>query len=253
MHYADGTMTGKSPTRLIVLGMFVFSLLLFPQKLLALEELQYQILKKAGDFEIRQYQPYVVAEILLEGGFQRVGNEGFRRLVAYVDGENRRHQTIPMAAPVGQENVDGKWRVTFDMPSSSTVHTLPAPLDPRIKLVEVPKTLMAALRYSGLWNRSLFEAQKAGSGNSSAARALKSSARPSLPVQFPLHALVPETQRSPDSRQQGAVSSSFEFRVSSFEFRVSSFEFWVLGFGFRVLGFGFWVLGLVWVWAWAWL
>jgi hypothetical protein len=160
MHYADGTMTGKSPTRLIALGMFVFFLLLFPQKLLALEELKYQVLKKAGDFEIRQYQPYVAAEILLEGGFQRVGNEGFRRLVAYIDGENRRHQTIPMAAPVGQENVDGKWRVTFVMPSSSTVQTLPAPLDPRIKLVEVPKTLMAALRYSGLWRRSLFEAQE---------------------------------------------------------------------------------------------
>ena len=153
-------MLGKGPTCLIAFSILVFSLLLFPRKLLALEELKYQVLKKTGDFEIRQYQPHAVAEILLAGGFQKVGNLGFRSLVAYIHGENRHHQVIPMTAPVGQEQVEGKWRVTFVMPSSYTVQTLPEPLDPRIKLVEVPPTLMAAVRYSGLWNRSLFEAQE---------------------------------------------------------------------------------------------
>jgi hypothetical protein len=153
-------MLGKGLIRLTAFGLLAFSLLLFPRKLLALEELPYRVLEKVGDFEIRQYQPYVAAEILLDGGFQRVGNEGFRRLVAYIHGENRQHLTFPLTAPVGQENVDGKWRVTFVMPSSSTRETLPEPLDPRIKLVEVPGTLMAAVRYSGLWNRSLYEAQE---------------------------------------------------------------------------------------------
>jgi hypothetical protein len=160
LKYAEGTMLGKGPIRLTAFGLLVFSLLLFPRKLLGLEELPYRVLKKTGDFEIRQYQPYVAAEILLDGGFQRAGNEGFRRLVAYIHGENRQHQTFPLTAPVGQESIDGKWRVTFIMPSSSTRETLPEPLDPRIKLVKVPGTLMAAVRYSGLWNRSLFEAQE---------------------------------------------------------------------------------------------
>jgi hypothetical protein len=153
-------MIGKGPTRLIAFGILIFSLLVFPRKLMALEELKYQVLKKAGDFEVRQYQPYVAAEIFLEGGFQKVGNEGFRRLVTYIHGENLQHQTIPMMAPVGQEEAEGKWRITFVMPPSYTIQTLPNPLDPRIKLVKVPKRLMAAVRYSGFWNLSLYEAQE---------------------------------------------------------------------------------------------
>ena len=160
MKYPEGTMTGKGPARLIAFGMFVFSLLVFPHKLMALEELPYRVLTKAGDFEIRQYQPYLVAETLVEGSFQHVGNEGFRRLAAYIHGENRQQQAIPMMAPVGQEKVGGKWLITFVMPSSYTRQTLPEPLDPRIKIVEVPKTLMAAVRYSGLWNMSRYEAQE---------------------------------------------------------------------------------------------
>jgi effector-binding domain-containing protein len=168
-------MIEKGCSRLIALGMIVFSLFLFPHKLMAIEELKYQVLEKAGDFEIRQYQPYMVAETLVEGGFQKVGNEGFRRLFAYIRGENRKKQAIPMTAPVnqeafsekipmtapvGQEKAGEKWRITFVMPSSYTKETLPEPLDSRIKLVEVPKTLMAAVRYSGLWNRSPYETQE---------------------------------------------------------------------------------------------
>jgi hypothetical protein len=153
-------MIGKGPARLITFGILVFSLLLFPRKLMALDELKYLVLEKTGDFEIRQYQPHVVAETLVAGGFQKAGNEGFRRLVAYLQGGNRKQQAIPMAAPVDQEEAEGKWRISFIMPSSATVQTLPEPLDPRIKLVEVPPKLMAAVRYSGLWNRSLYEAQE---------------------------------------------------------------------------------------------
>jgi effector-binding domain-containing protein len=168
-------MIGKGSARLIAFGILVFSLFLCPRKLMAIEELQYRVLEKAGDFELRQYQPYIVAETIVEGSFQKVGNEGFRRLVAYIQGENRKRQALPMTAPVnqeaaseqipltapvGQEKAGGKWRITFVMPSSYTKKTLPEPLDPRIKLVEVPKTLMAAVRYSGFWNRSLYEAQE---------------------------------------------------------------------------------------------
>jgi effector-binding domain-containing protein len=169
-------MRAQGSSRLIAfVGILVISFLLFPHKLMAIEELKYRVLEKAGDFELRQYQPYVVAETLVEGSFQHVGNEGFRRLFAYIQGKNRQQQAIPMTAPVtqeaaseqipmtapvGQEKVGGKWRITFVMPSPYTRQTLPEPLDPRIKLVEVPGTLMAAVRYSGLWSQSRYEAQE---------------------------------------------------------------------------------------------
>jgi SOUL heme-binding protein len=168
-------MRGKSFSRLSTLGLVVVSLFLFPPQLLALEELPYQVLKKAGDFEIRRYPSYLAAQTLVEGGFQRVGNEGFRRLVAYTQGQNRQHQAIPMVAPVNQEDVSAKismnapvsqekagdkWMISFIMPSSYTREALPAPLDSRIRLVGVPPTLMAAVRYSGLWNLSLYQAEE---------------------------------------------------------------------------------------------
>lgn len=142
---------------------------------MATEEPQYRLLEHTGDFELRQYQPYIVAETLVEGDFTEVGNLGFRRLFDYIQGKNRKKQAIPMTAPVtqeaasekipmtapvGQEKAGGKWRITFVMPSSSTMETLPEPLDSRIALKEVPGHLLAALRYSGTWSRERYEAKE---------------------------------------------------------------------------------------------
>lgn len=143
-----------------------------PRTGMALEEAKYTVLEREGDFELRQYEPQIVAETLVEGDFQEVGNEGFRRLYDYISGKNRKQQAIPMTAPVSQEGtseklpmtapvnqeqVGGKWRITFLMPSQYTLETLPEPLDARVKLTQVPGKLMAALSYSGTWSRGRYE------------------------------------------------------------------------------------------------
>jgi hypothetical protein len=66
-------------------------------------------------------------------------------------------EKIPMTAPVNQEKVGEKWRITFLLPSRYSMETLPEPLDPRIKLVEIPPRLMAAFKYSGTWSRERYE------------------------------------------------------------------------------------------------
>jgi len=139
---------------------------------MATEEAKYNVLEREGDFELRQYQPHIVAETLVEGDFHEVGNEGFRRLFDYISGNNRKKQTlpmtapvsqeatsekIPMTAPVNQEKVGEKWRITFLMPSQYTMETLPEPSDPRVKLTKVPGLLKAALSYSGTWSRGRYE------------------------------------------------------------------------------------------------
>ena len=139
---------------------------------MAVEEAKYTVIEREGDFELRQYQPQIVAETLVEGDFQDVGNEGFRRLYDYISGKNRKQQTIPMTAsvsqeatsekipmtaPVNQEKVGKAWRITFLMPSQYTLETLPEPSDPRVQLTKVPGLLMAALSYSGTWSRGRYE------------------------------------------------------------------------------------------------
>jgi hypothetical protein len=143
---------------------------------MAIEKAKYTVLEQQGDFELRQYEPRIVAETLVEGKFHDVGNEGFRRLYDYISGKNYRREgipmtapvsqeaaaeKIPMTAPVNQEKVGGKWRITFLMPSQYTLATLPEPADPRVHLTKVPGQLMAALSYSGTWSRGRYEEKEA--------------------------------------------------------------------------------------------
>ena len=136
---------------------------------MAIEEAPYEVIVKSGKFELRQYRPYIVAATIVEGEFEKVGSEGFRRLADYINGNNRRRQSIAMTAPVGQQSGSekiamtapvgqqpdhGRWRITFMMPAEYAFEALPEPVDTRIVLQQMPGRLVAAVRYSGTWSRS---------------------------------------------------------------------------------------------------
>jgi hypothetical protein len=70
---------------------------------MATEKLAYRTIEQDGHFELRLIEPHVVSETFVEGDFERVGSEGFRRLVAYISGANRTQARISMTAPVVQE------------------------------------------------------------------------------------------------------------------------------------------------------
>ena len=142
---------------------------------MALEKPIYRVVEQEGNFELRQYEPYLVAETTVEGDFDTVGNEGFRRLFDYISGKNRKQQSITMTAPVSQKTesekismtapvnqvrVGEKYRITFVMPAKYTLETLPEPLDTRVKLKAVPGQLIAALRYSGTWSKERYEEKR---------------------------------------------------------------------------------------------
>lgn len=141
----------------------------------AIEETKFKVIESEGNFELRQYSAYIVAETLVEGDFSKAGNEAFNRLAGYINGQNRRKQTIPMTAPVSQEadfvkipmtapvnqeKAGEKWRFTFLMPAEYKLETLPEPLDSRVTLRKVPERLMAAFKYSGTWSKSRYEEKK---------------------------------------------------------------------------------------------
>ncbi|SEM76921.1 SOUL heme-binding protein [Syntrophus gentianae] len=134
---------------------------------MAIEEATYKVLKQDNNFEIRDYAPHIIAETVVEGNFEEAGNKAFRTLFRYISGENRsrekvamtapvsqkrKGEEIKMTAPVGQRSVQEKWAVSFMMPTSYTLETLPEPEDPRVTLRHVPARRMAAVRYSGFWS-----------------------------------------------------------------------------------------------------
>jgi hypothetical protein len=147
-------------SRLALALMALSILVLGAGQAMAIEEARYTVLEREDNFELRQYQPQIVAETLVEGNFQEVGNAGFRRLYDYISGKNRKQQAIPMTAPVSQEKVGEKWRITFLMPARYTLETLPAPLDPQVRITQIPGRLMAALSYSGTWSQARYAARE---------------------------------------------------------------------------------------------
>lgn len=139
---------------------------------MAIEEAPYSVLEKAEDYELRQYPSFIVAETYVDGDFEGVGNEGFRRLAAYIGGKNRKKMSIAMTAPVNQEVESEKiamtapvsqeqtgkqWRITFMMPAKYTLDTLPRPEDERIMLRAEAPRFVAAIRYSGTWSKNRYD------------------------------------------------------------------------------------------------
>jgi effector-binding domain-containing protein len=138
---------------------------------MAIEEAKYKVLEKDKKFEIRDYSPHILAEIIVEGDLEEAGNKAFNRLFRYISGDNRSRkkvamtapvsqqpmgEKIKMTAPVGQRRVQEKWAVSFMMPASYTLETLPEPEDPNITLRRVPARRMAAVRYTGFWSKKRY-------------------------------------------------------------------------------------------------
>lgn len=119
---------------------------------MAIEEAPYKVLKKDSKFEIRDYAPHILAETVVEGNLEEAGNKAFNRLFRYISGDNRSRNKVAMTAPVGQQRVQESWAVSFMMPTSYTLETLPEPEDPKVTLRQVPARRMAAVRYSGFWS-----------------------------------------------------------------------------------------------------
>jgi len=142
---------------------------------LAIEQPSYSVSEKhrfEGDtIEIRNYAPYLVAETTVETeNFNEASSEGFKRLAAYIFGENngnvemdmtapvetKRPEKMEMTAPVSSGGAPGAWVIRFMMPSRYTIETLPTPNDDRITIVEIPARTVAVLPFSGRWTLANF-------------------------------------------------------------------------------------------------
>ena len=136
-------------------------------KLFAIEEAKYAVVVSERSFELRLYEPHIVAETAVAAEFDEAGNEAFQRLFNYISGNNTARQDIAMTTPVGQtaagQKIDmttpvgqqqqgDRWLVSFMMPAEFTLDTLPKPRDPLVQLRQVPAQHMAAITYSGFWN-----------------------------------------------------------------------------------------------------
>jgi hypothetical protein len=153
---------------------------------MAIEEPGYEVVREGPVFELRRYQPQLLAETEVQGRFDKVGGKAFGILADYIFGNNQAAEKIAMTAPVTQrpsasgddqagtriemtapvtqrpaQTDAGSFVISFVMPSRFTLDTVPRPNDPRVTLREEPGRLMAVLRYAGGWGESNYRSHEA--------------------------------------------------------------------------------------------
>lgn len=131
-----------------------------------IEEPHYRILERLDNgIEIREYPSRITAETTVTGEDpDKARKEGFEIIAGYIFGKNKNKQSIAMTSPV-EINANGRsiamtspvevktgsdaMTMRFFMPASYTMQTLPLPMDSRVKLVALPQTTQAVLKYTG--------------------------------------------------------------------------------------------------------
>ncbi|MFZ4499904.1 MAG: SOUL family heme-binding protein [Minisyncoccia bacterium] len=136
------------------------------------EQTGYTVMKKVNDYEIREYPAHIVAQTTVQGSYRESMSSGFRIVAGYIFGGNTKKESIAMTAPVVAQNetmekvsesiamtapvvatTDGNSQtISFGMPRSYTLETLPIPNDSRVKIVMIPAKKYAVMQFS--WYRS---------------------------------------------------------------------------------------------------
>jgi len=129
-----------------------------------IETPKYELIEKKDGYEVREYAPYIRAEVTLNGAYKDTLYSGFRKVADYIFGNNTKKSGIAMTAPVLQDQPqkiamtapvlqdrsgDGKYTVAFVMPSEYTLDTLPKPNNAEVTLREMPKQRYAVLKFGG--------------------------------------------------------------------------------------------------------
>ena len=138
----------------------------------AIEEPDFEVVQRLDSVEIRQYAPYVVAEVTVPGPADSAGNRAFPLLAGYIFGKNKGERKMAMTAPVTQTPTPVKMAMTapvtqapvaegylvqFVLPKGVTLDTAPEPLDARVKVREVAAHRVAAIKFSGFWSEDNYQ------------------------------------------------------------------------------------------------
>ncbi len=143
-----------------------------------IEEPKYTVLEKRDGYEIRQYDPYILAQTTVTGSYDEATNKGFRIIADYIFGNNTKKESIAMTTPVLETkpvsekismttpvletSLESNQRViAFVLPSQYTLETLPTPNNQAVTFTEVPGEKVAALTFTWYASEERMETKKA--------------------------------------------------------------------------------------------
>ncbi|MEI8337581.1 MAG: heme-binding protein [bacterium] len=140
------------------------------------ENAEYSVIESKKKYEVRLYPAHIVAQTTVKGSYKESLNQGFRIVAGYIFGGNTKKESIAMTAPVLEKStssesiamtapviatVDGELHIiSFGMPISYTLETLPIPTDSRVKIMSIPEKKMAVIRFSWIRTDSIVQLKK---------------------------------------------------------------------------------------------
>lgn len=182
-----------------VVIVWISTLFLFSNVVMAIEEPKFTLLEKEQSFELRAYEPKLIAEVSVDGDLSEASRKGFKLIADFIFGNNTaqtgKSEKISMTAPVGVKASSAKiamtapvglqpsnhgWRVYFVMPSQYTLQTLPKPKNPQVTIKEMPSQKFAVIRFSGLVGEEKMAAKVAELNQWIAQKNLKALSEPEL-------------------------------------------------------------------------
>ncbi len=132
------------------------------------ESADYTVLSSQNGYEVRLYPAHIVAQTTVKGSYTEALTQGFRIVARYIFGGNTKKESISMTSPVIEKSgvsesiamtspvmatVEGESHtISFGMPRSYTLETLPIPTDSRVQIVTISEKKMAVIRFS--WFRT---------------------------------------------------------------------------------------------------
>ncbi len=132
------------------------------------EERSHKVVIEDSSYEIREYEPGLIAMTTTEGSFSGGQSESFGNLAGYIFGKNQEEQKIAMTVPVemirgtqqsdsSQESED-HWSMKFFLPKQYALEDLPLPNHPeKVKILPQEGELLAVRRFTWLLDESDLE------------------------------------------------------------------------------------------------
>lgn len=113
----------------------------------------FQVLKKYEGFEVRRFDPCVLAEVKVHGSLTSASSKAFGSLFNYIAAGNEEAKKIAMTAPVTATSPAGidaqDWIVSFVMPADMNISNLPLPTNASVNLRSIPAEDCAVLPFRG--------------------------------------------------------------------------------------------------------
>ena len=113
---------------------------------------EFRVIETFRDFEIREYEPCVIAEVAVPAEYSEASSRAFSSLFGYISSGNKNSEKISMTAPViaAQKPDDSKnWYVSFVMPAGSKFEDMPQPTDSKVLLRDLGSEICVATSFRG--------------------------------------------------------------------------------------------------------